>query len=300
MHSDQLLYLIDISKTNSINATAKRMFSSQQAVSESIKHLERELNCTILNRSKTGVSLTNDGKYVLAHALRMIDEYNLLLQHFHKDNDKPIISGNLTIGVAPLATSTLLTDLLIKVHSAYPEIVLYAQEYPVETVLELLLEGKADFALLGSSQDWMNTPENIIKQAPIPLHFQKLYDDALVCVMSRNNPLSMQKMIMLQNAANLKKTMYNYSNKFVVDNTCLHISNNTDLHQKFMKEEQTICLMPYQTYNLLYPKKDFCCVPIADAHPVTTYLICREAESLSSNLLYQTFINTVVSFAQHI
>ena len=83
MHSDQLLYLIDIAKTNSINATAKRMFSSQQAVSESIKHLENELNCTILNRSKTGVSLTDDGKYVLAHAIDMIAQYNTLLKHFN-------------------------------------------------------------------------------------------------------------------------------------------------------------------------------------------------------------------------
>ena len=91
MHSDQLLYLIDISKTNSINATAKRMFSSQQAVSESIKHLEAELNCTILNRSKTGVELTDDGKYVLSYATTMIEQYNFLRHHFQSNNQKSFL-----------------------------------------------------------------------------------------------------------------------------------------------------------------------------------------------------------------
>ena len=65
MNTDQIAYFIDIAKTGSINTTAKRMFSSQQAVSDAIKRMEQELGCTILERSKRGVSLTDDGKYVL-------------------------------------------------------------------------------------------------------------------------------------------------------------------------------------------------------------------------------------------
>ena len=78
MHTDQMAYLIDVAKTGSINTTAKRMFSSQQAVSESLKRLEAELNCTILNRSKRGVSLTEDGKYVLPNykASKHLQQFN--------------------------------------------------------------------------------------------------------------------------------------------------------------------------------------------------------------------------------
>ena len=66
MRTEQLIYLIDIAKTGSINNTAQRLFTSQQSISESIKKLENELGCTILNRSKTGVTLTEDGLYVLS------------------------------------------------------------------------------------------------------------------------------------------------------------------------------------------------------------------------------------------
>lgn len=66
-----------------------------------------------------------------------------------------------------------------------------------------------------------------------------------------------------------------------------------------MKEESTICLMPFQAYKLLYPKKDFCCLPIIDAKPIITYLVCRD-EDLSMNPLYQTFIDTTVSLVQQI
>ena len=65
MNSEQLRQLIDISKTGSIRMTAKRLYISQQAVSESMKRLEKELNCILLNRSKNGVTLTDDGKFVL-------------------------------------------------------------------------------------------------------------------------------------------------------------------------------------------------------------------------------------------
>ena len=55
MNIDQLRYFADLAKTNSITNTAKRMFISQQALSESIKRLENEVGCTLVNRSKTGV-----------------------------------------------------------------------------------------------------------------------------------------------------------------------------------------------------------------------------------------------------
>ena len=81
MNTDQMAYLIDIAKTGSINTTAKRLFSSQQAISESIKRLENELNCVLLLRSKKGVALTEDGKYVLQQVSNMYEQYEELQKY---------------------------------------------------------------------------------------------------------------------------------------------------------------------------------------------------------------------------
>lgn len=53
MRTEQLQYLMDILKTGSINKTAQHFFISQQAVSNSLKQLENELGCTLLNRTAT-------------------------------------------------------------------------------------------------------------------------------------------------------------------------------------------------------------------------------------------------------
>lgn len=299
MHLDQLMYLVDISKTNSINTTAKRMFSSQQAVSESIKRLENELNCTILNRSKTGVALTDDGKFVLAYAIQMIEQYNNLIQHFQQKDQQQQLQGKLSISIAPLANSVLLTELLLKMRNHYPNVFLYTQEHTMENILELLVEHKIDFGLLGFYEDNPALLEYMRNAISIPLHFQKLYNDDLVCVMSKNNPISMQKVISFEQIQTQRQTIYGYSSVTIPEGNCLYVSNNTEVHQKFMKEEGTICLMPYQAFKQLYSKKDFVHLSVVDSKPITTYLVCRETKNLYNNALYQIFINTTLSLVHH-
>ncbi|MBQ2004658.1 MAG: LysR family transcriptional regulator [Peptococcaceae bacterium] len=101
MNTDQIAYFIDIAKTGSINTTAKRMFSSQQAVSDAIKRMEQELGCTILERSKRGVSLTDDGKYVLQQVLPIMKQYQILQQHFQQ-TDTPSENFRLVLHNLPL------------------------------------------------------------------------------------------------------------------------------------------------------------------------------------------------------
>lgn len=299
MHFDQLMYLVDISKTNSINTTAKRMFSSQQAVSESIKRLENEINCTILNRSKTGVDFTEDGKYVLAYAIQMLSQYNALLQHFQQKEHPQQLQGKLSISIAPLANSMLLSELLLKMRNYFPNVFLYTQEHTMEVILKLLVDSKIDFGLLGFYGEHPEKFEYIKNASAVPLHLQALYHDELVCVMSKNNPISVQEVISFEQFHTLKHTVYGYSSNTIPEGNGIYVSNNTEVHQKFMKEEGTVCLMPYQAFQQLYPKKDFVHLSVVDAKPVTTYLICRDTDDLYHNGLYQTFIHTTLSLVHH-
>ena len=88
MNIDQLKYLADLAITNSMNVTAKRMFITQQAVSDSIKRLEQELNCTLLNRSKTGISFTEDGKVILEHAQKILKQHEHIEQYLQEKYNK--------------------------------------------------------------------------------------------------------------------------------------------------------------------------------------------------------------------
>lgn len=62
MTLNQLLYVVEVSKTKSINATAHALYVSQSCVSTTIRELEGELGIIIFNRTNRGISTTKLGK----------------------------------------------------------------------------------------------------------------------------------------------------------------------------------------------------------------------------------------------
>ena len=124
MNIDQLRYFADLAKTGSMNTTAKRMFISQPALSESVKRLEEELGCPLLLRSKTGITFTEDGKMVLEHALRILEQHEQIQQKLQQKYQNEHLQGQLTIGVGSTINDTFLPDLLLKMHQDYPQIAL--------------------------------------------------------------------------------------------------------------------------------------------------------------------------------
>lgn len=294
MNTDQIAYLIDIAKTGSINTTAKRMYCSQQSVSESIKRLESELGCTILERSKRGVSLTEDGKYVLQHVSPMLEQYQMLQQHFHNTNAP---SGKLHLGVAQFATNIILTDLIFEMYRQHPNITLFTEELSVPDMITDVLKGKLDFGIAGFSDDGAFTHKTVETAS---LCIQPLYTDSVVCVMHRNNPLSTEQVFSLQQLGTVKCTAYNnyHSNKPYL--TLLHVSGNTNIHKKFMQEENSVCLINSLAYKTLYPEKDFVAIPVTDIRPVYMSLFYRKSEQEEENAVYQSFIQTILKLTKQL
>ncbi|MCR4750629.1 MAG: LysR family transcriptional regulator [Lachnospiraceae bacterium] len=74
----QLNYVIAISKENSLNDAAKKLFVSQPSLSSSLRSLEQELGFEIFTRSKTGMSITTKGAEFIGYARSVIEQYELL------------------------------------------------------------------------------------------------------------------------------------------------------------------------------------------------------------------------------
>ncbi|MBR6756496.1 MAG: LysR family transcriptional regulator [Peptococcaceae bacterium] len=300
MNTDQMAYLIDIAKTGSINTTAKRLFSSQQAISESIKRLEAELECVLLIRSKKGVALTEDGKYVLQQVSNMYEQYEELQKYFKRDQHS--LNGSLYLGTAIFATTFFLPDLIFDIYRNYPDLTLHTKELQIREIIDQLLQGNLDFGIAGFSDEgnYVNHLLNTtIETYNDSLIFQPLFEDEICCIMSKNNPYAALKKITDEQMSQLKLTRYNYT---LVDESFpyLHISNNTTIHQKFMKEENTAAILPRQLFKQLYSQKEFVAIPFDYAPTTTTCLIYRKEKDKSENLLFQTFINTAIDLARKI
>lgn len=72
MQLEQLLYFTKIVETSSFAAASKELFITQQALSVSIKKLEKELQSQLLERTKYGIHLLDDGKYVYKKAKEIL------------------------------------------------------------------------------------------------------------------------------------------------------------------------------------------------------------------------------------
>lgn len=294
MNIDQLKYLADLAKTSSMNETAKRMFVTQPAVSDSIKRLEQELGCTILKRSKTGTAFTEDGEVVLDCAQHMLEYYDRLSQYLQSKYHKEQLHGRLLLGVGPAVSDAILPSLLLKIHQQYPNITLQVLETSRIDVFNLIHASEIDFGLFSFDKYYFDIPQISTDEFLL----QKLYSDDIVVVMTKKHPLASQKTVSLEQLTNWKLTTYGYDYSYMENINALHISNNAKIHQQFMLEENTVCPMPYRTYLANYSQKQFIAKYPTETTQIHYYLICKKEIAPENKLIYQTFIETATSLSK--
>src|ERR1043165_5803542 len=72
--SRQLRAFVTLAKTGSFTVAAKELFLSQSAVSHSIKALEEDTNCRLLDRVGKKIALTPAGEQLLYHAEKILQD----------------------------------------------------------------------------------------------------------------------------------------------------------------------------------------------------------------------------------
>ena len=88
MTLQQLHYAIVIAETKSINKAAEILYISQPSLTSAIQELENSLGIVIFNRSRRGVTLTNDGKEFILYAKQVYGLYEQLEMKYSKDAER--------------------------------------------------------------------------------------------------------------------------------------------------------------------------------------------------------------------
>ena len=87
MDIKQLRYFLQVYENGSFAAAAKRNFISPQGISMSIQRMEEELSCRLFIRTSNGLTLTEEGRYLLPHAQDLVDKMDDL-ESYYKAQDK--------------------------------------------------------------------------------------------------------------------------------------------------------------------------------------------------------------------
>ncbi|MGN1155019.1 MAG: LysR family transcriptional regulator [Agathobacter sp.] len=142
----QIFYYV--AENMNFTQAATQMFISQSTVSRSIQNLEHDLGCTLLIRSKHGISLTEEGKFLHEHLKKSFAFITIAENHLL--NLKELTHGILRIGATELTLQHFLLPYIKSFETLYPSIhVDFDFEYP-ESAVRKLNSGLLDIALLTS------------------------------------------------------------------------------------------------------------------------------------------------------
>jgi DNA-binding transcriptional LysR family regulator len=150
MRTEQLEYVAAVARLGSFRRAAEELHISQPALSETVRNLERELGVDVFHRGRSGASLTDEGRELLAHVAGVIDAVDGLRRaaDVHHRSSRMVRVATVNAGTSPL-----LTPVIAAFRAAHPDTqveVVGAQESEIHRGLR---EGSLDLGLITSLPD---------------------------------------------------------------------------------------------------------------------------------------------------
>ncbi len=172
--SRQLRAFVIIARTGSFTKTARELYLSQPAVSHSIKALEEEMCCRLLDRVGKTVSLTQAGEQFLVYAKKILAEMDAAREQLGELGKWG--HGRLRLGTSSTACQYILPSVLREFKESFPKCVIHIEPGDTPDALELLHQSRIDLALA------------LEPQGETQLEFRPLFTDELQFLTSPLHP----------------------------------------------------------------------------------------------------------------
>ena len=138
------LYFVEAAKDLNFTKTAKRLYISQQTLSNHIARLEDEYNVKFFHR-KPCLKLTYAGEIFLKFAESgILNEENLRRQLMQIGEQT---AGSLNIGCSPSRSSIIVVDILDTFFEKYPNVQVNLYHHHSPLLSEMALKGELDFSV---------------------------------------------------------------------------------------------------------------------------------------------------------
>ena len=146
MDLKQLAYFVHVAEFGSFTRASAFLRVAQPALSRQIRALEVELRQTLLERNGRGVTLTEPGKQLLAHARGILQQVERARQDM--EDERGAASGHLAVGMPPSISRALTAPLVTAFRSRFPRATLTVVEGLSTYMLEWLQIGRIDVAVV--------------------------------------------------------------------------------------------------------------------------------------------------------
>lgn len=188
MTLNQLRYVIEISKSGSINKAAGNLFISQSVLSTSIKSLENELGREIFSRSPRGIQITPFGKTFISYISPLYMQLKQLDDMLFRVDSSP----SMTLSIASNGFH-FLTNICAQLYQKYNSAGIRIEEYEGfgPEVMTLVANDTAEIALV---RQWTCYKSQYSKQyRALKLQFHLLATLDIGITVGPKNPLYYSK-----------------------------------------------------------------------------------------------------------
>jgi DNA-binding transcriptional LysR family regulator len=146
MEIRELRYFRAVVEAGSMMAAAATLHMSQPPLSLAIRKLEIELGVQLLTRSARGVQPTSAGMYLLEAGSRIIGDVDDLTEHLRRHGEGT--AGTLTVAAVPALMWARMPALIREHGVASPEVEIRLIDPPPWTIIDMVVERKADIGFL--------------------------------------------------------------------------------------------------------------------------------------------------------
>ena len=148
-----LKYFIALAKRSNYREAAAYCNVSQPAISMAIKSFEEKLGKPLFLRQKSPVTLTDFGKTILAHAEKIVFEYDQLI---NIANRQAADSGNLRLGIIPTIAPYLLPKFIGAFTDKFPNVNLEIEEVTTDQLIRKINQDELDAGIIATPVEGMN------------------------------------------------------------------------------------------------------------------------------------------------
>ncbi|MFI1000279.1 LysR family transcriptional regulator [Streptomyces galbus] len=149
MRTEQLEYIAAVTRLGSLRRAAEELRLSQPALSETVRNLERELGVELLERKRSGATMSAPGRELLPHIVDVLDAVDRLRA---AAGEQHRIRRMVRVGTVNAATVPLLLPVLREFRAARPQTQVEVVGAQQTDIHRALLEGGFDLGLVNHLQ----------------------------------------------------------------------------------------------------------------------------------------------------
>lgn len=300
MNTEHLRYLLVAADCQSINKASKQLLLKQQYLSSLIKSLEKQMGAQIFHRHNRGISLTDDGIYLIEQIRTIVTMTDALQQphrlpsnHYHQGDQE-----HLHLYIIPQISFRSTNQCIHEYHHFFPNVNINVCESAQSRIFQAVYDDPLALGVVVTAYP----PDDLPKLLPPELGARYLRIGNMIAVTNRNNPL-VQNCTAISCAELAQHELLAYMTDNDITHSLLYrvLAPYGQPNIKYAVENSVIFFDLLKRSNCFSLAEDsvaeregLLSIPITEGISLYNTLIFNH-QGLASSFAYQSFINMFLS-----